>query len=256
MRPIPLERWLVPDTEADWAKAKRAVMTARRAEAYYAEPAFAPAAEEGAALVMDALAPQGALTPPQPTPLETAAAQISDDLVVMVPHGAAWRLAAASVVAPTHWRLGEVAGRALGAIHGPVPGGDPELAARIGRVFSGLRPDIALERFNWTVQAGPERFTPYGASMRARAAAMAEQDAAAGLYLRVERQTIRKLPASGAVLFAIRVCVDPLVDAIALDQDRAAFARAWRAAGDAARAYKGWAVYDRLIAALLPEAVA
>jgi hypothetical protein len=120
-------------------------------------------------------------------------------------------------------------------------------------MFDALAADNVLERFNWTVQAGAERFTPSSAPLVARARAAREEEAAALLHLRVERQTVRKLPRSGAVAFTIRVCIDPLVDALRVEGAEAAFTNVWRTAPDYVRAYKNWPAYDRLVEALLRD---
>ena len=71
-----------------------------------------------------------------------------------------WILTAAVVAAPTYWWPDEQIGRSLFGLHHPVPGGDPDLARRINRVFDNLQPGKVLERFNWTVQAEGTRHTP------------------------------------------------------------------------------------------------
>ena len=63
----------------------------------------------------------------------------------------------------------------------------------------------------------------------------------------MERQTITRLPGAGAVLFTIRVCLDPVA---ALEpEDRRALASAWRGLGPDGRAYKGWAALEALVEA-------
>ena len=52
---------------------------------------------------------------------------------------------------------------------------------------------------------------------------------------------------AGAILFTIRVCLDPLT---ALDEaDRPRLAAAWRALGPSGRAYKGWDALEPLVTA-------
>lgn len=252
LSPISQARWLTPDSEAAALPEKRALMRSQRG-AVVAGLAFArEAAEEAAALVQEAV---GETAEAWPSAFEAAAALVSDDLCVMTPEDEGWRLGPAVVCAPTFWRLSEMSGRTLAGLHGPVPDGDPRLAARIARVFSGLRPDWVLERFNWTVQAGGARYTPSSAPLKARAAAAGPEEAASLLHLRVERQTVRKLPQTGAVLFTIRIAIDPLTAALTEPADRVAFAKAWREASPQARAYKGWAVYDHLVRAVAPESL-
>ena len=70
----------------------------------------------------------------------------------------------------------------------------------------------------------------------------------------MERQTLRRLPRTGGVVFTIRVWVDPL-SAIAADPARLArFAGAWRTAHPDFRAYKKLDLYDDLVARVIDAA--
>lgn len=111
-----------------------------------------------------------------------------------------------------------------------------------------MRADQVLERFNWTLQCGPDRHTPDAAPLRRRAAETRPDQAVEQLYLRVERQTISRLPGCGGVLFTIRVCLDPAA-AIA-PADRPSLAAAWRGLGARGRAYKGWDALEPLAEAV------
>jgi hypothetical protein len=53
-----------------------------------------------------------------------------------------------------------------------------------------------------------------------------DSDIAAHAFIRVERQTLRKLPASGDILFTIRIYLDPL-SVLAKSPDRKALAAAF-----------------------------
>ena len=252
LRPIAPETWLCPDTETDALAERRALMRGRRGEVYGARPGSEAAAGELAAAVHGAAGPTvGAW----PSALEGAASAVSDDLcLLMKDEEGLWRLEAASLCAPTFWRLDEKLGEPLGGLHGPVPGANPGMVGRIHRMFDALRPGQVLERFNWTVQPGTERFTPSQAPFKARAAEMDEAGALDGLWLRVERQTISKLAVSGAVVFTIRVAIDPLRAVLAGPGHAEAFAAAWEGIDPVLADYKGWPHYQRLVRAALAQA--
>jgi dimethylamine monooxygenase subunit A len=235
LRPIDPAHWLFPDSERhvlDW----KAGLLSRPELVLRQAPQARGAADEAASLVCaEAGAPQGDLI--------AAAHLVSDDLVVMTRgDDGRWLTGAIVLSAPTFFGVDHAFGRDLTALHGPVPEGD-QLAARIARVFDALRPGQVLERFNWTLQWGAERFTPDAAPLRAAAQAASPELARDHLHVRVERQTIIKLPETGAVLFTIRVCLDP-VGALAADEI-AALAQAWRGLGVEGRSYKGWAALER-----------
>lgn len=257
LSPIAPALWLTPDGEAASLPAKRALMVQRWEEVYASlgNPAAQAAEAEAAAVISAALGPQD-------QGFAAVGAAVSDDLVVLcsVPEGGGQGFAVSSALlcSPTYFSAAEALGKTLPQLHGPVPdqlgpGGAQALGARIGRVFQGLRPGQVLERFNWTVQAGDTRFTPSGAEVRARAQAAPASAAAELLHLRVERQTIVKLPATGAVLFTIRVALDPLVAVFAVPGARAAFAHAWANAPPHVAAYKRWDTHAHLVEHLLNQ---
>ncbi|KCZ90750.1 hypothetical protein HJO_12901 [Hyphomonas johnsonii MHS-2] len=251
LAPIPVAQWLTPDTEAaTWLPEKTELMRTHRAQVF-ADTGVPDAIDEAAAAV---LAVTGSGDMVWESPLELAASRVSDDLCLLLPDDdGQWVLRAASLVTPTFWSLEEKAGQALAGIHSAVPDANPDLVSRIGRMFDALRPGMVLERFNWTVQAGPTRFTPLAAPLKALAAATPDTAALDVLHLRVERQTIMKLPETGAVIFTIRICVDPLKAALPDTDHVAEFAAAWDGIDPALAAYKGWPSYERLVKAALRQ---
>ncbi|WP_300379877.1 heme-dependent oxidative N-demethylase subunit alpha family protein [Henriciella sp.] len=238
LRPIPESKWLVPDTEnEEWLPGKRIVMATRPDETVLGDVNGLPA-RELLSLVGEAVG--GSPHHSWETALEAAASIVSDDLCLLERDtDGAWVLTAAVVAAPTYWWPEDQLGLSLADLHDPVPGGNPQLAARINRIFDNLASDRVLERFNWTVQAEGTRHTPD----RPRADGVAPEQ----LFLRVERQTIRKLPETGAICFTIRVCMDPLLPILADADLRETFEDAWLGAAPEIRAYKGWDELEPLV---------
>lgn len=165
---------------------------------------------------------------PGDNPLIAASRLVQEDLILMRQGEDGWRLAAGSLCFPSSWKLTEKFGKAIHDIHGPVPGFGPgtRMAELIARMFDKLA--VLVERFNWSVQANGELYHPL--SDRRRIARSAETDStfpggdvAGHAFIRVERQTLRKLPASGDILFTIRIHLDPLA-VLARHPDRAALA--------------------------------
>ena len=251
LAPIDTERWLVPDTEAAaWLPAKTVLMRTHR-DLVFADTGIPAVIEELADAVMAVTGMGEAIWE---SPLEMAAARVSDDLCLLMPNAdGLWTLRAASLVAPTFWSLADKIGEPLTGLHGPVPNANPGLVNRIARMFDGLRPGHVLERFNWTVQAGSSRFTPSSEPLKAMARTAPEDAALELLHLRVERQTISKLPETGAVVFTIRVCIDPLHAALPDAAHRRAFEAAWDGIDPALADYKGWPDHDRLVRAALAQ---
>jgi hypothetical protein len=149
--------------------------------------------------------------------LQIAARLVQEDLVLMRRSDDGWRLVAASLCFPSSWSLAEKFGRPLQDIHNPVPAFGPgsRMATLITRIFDNLRIEQPVERLNWSLQEDAELYHPRSKSQRD---ARIERDGttllgalpAEAAFIRVERQTLRKLPASGDILFTIRVYLDPI----------------------------------------------
>lgn len=247
LRPIAPEAWL-EGGEADPSARKDRLFAAHPSLVWAEVEGSRPAQAEVLGLV-ERLARVEAR--PDLPPLWSAARAAPDDLCLMERRDGAWTLTALSLCAGTFFTAAEVIGKALPELHAPVPGFGERFAVRVARIFDALAPDAILERRNWTVMAGDDLFAPDGEAIRARIAAIAPESAAEALFVRVERQTIRKLPATGAIVFTIRVWRHALAALEADPQLRAAFARAWRGASAEFRAYKRLALYDHLVEGFL-----
>jgi hypothetical protein len=131
--------------------------------------------------------------------LEAAAVRVQEDLCVLLPdeHGHLV-LAAACVCFPSHWKLADKMGKPAWEIHGPVPRYDDELAKKVETFLDRLRPPGVMKRRNWTIHERGDLFAPH-ASEHADPTIPPEE-----LWLRTERQTLRRLPETDAVVFTIR----------------------------------------------------
>lgn len=141
-------------------------------------------------------------------PLTALGRLVPEDFCIMLPDVASgeYRLAAAILCFPSRWLLAEKIGRPLTMIHDPVPDYDDDLARRVNRVFEGVRVERPLVRVNWTIHPTPELFLALGLSDKQ----MMVPEPSGTMYLRTERQTLVRLPCSGAVVFGIKTSVSPL----------------------------------------------
>ncbi|PBB20049.1 DUF3445 domain-containing protein [Mesorhizobium sp. WSM4313] len=162
-------------------------------------------------------------------PLAKASLLVQEDLILMRRDERGWRLAAGSLCFPSSWSLQEKFGKPLQEIHKPVPGFGPGTrpAELINRMFDGLQGQ-AVERFNWSIQAGDALYHPLSNVERIdratnRPGRFADGDVDVHAFIRVERQTLRKLPLSRDILFTIRIHLDPL-KLLVRHPDRAALA--------------------------------
>lgn len=146
-------------------------------------------------------------------PIATAGRLVQDDLLVMDrPEGADEHVLVAGVLCfPAHWTLTEKLGRAMLRIHRPVAEYPGDLARRVQRFFDGVQPGRPLWRANWHVAAGPEIVTPVREAEK-DAAYRARNARAEKAWLRVERQTVTRLPRTRAALFGVRTLITHVDD--------------------------------------------
>lgn len=140
-------------------------------------------------------------------PLLTASRLVQDDLLVLQRGEAGWRLTAGSLSFPSSWRLGEKIGKVLDDIHASVPrfGPGTRAAEVMARMFDAMRPDLPMIRWNWSLYGDDGLFHPDGSDPALPRFGPGER--ADPVHLRVERQTLRKLEQTGAIVFTIRISV-------------------------------------------------
>ena len=191
----------------------------------------------------------GAVCHAMDAPLATLGLLTAEDFCLLLPDPASGedRLAGAVLCFPSRWLLSEKLCRPLTAIHEPVPDYEAALARRVNRVFETLRPGRGLWRVNWLVPATPEPHLPLGLSDKT----VAEANPSEGLYLRTERQTLTRLPETGAVAFSIKTSICPL-EALTPDQ-AAALSRELAALEPAVIAYRAGADMHAAALARLAE---
>jgi dimethylamine monooxygenase subunit A len=142
--------------------------------------------------------------------LATAGLLVQEDLVIMGRSPEGWRLMAASLCFPSAWNLHEKLGRLMHEVHGPVPGfnKDTRNAGLIERMFDNLRVEQPVIRWNWTLFGEDTLYLPGEEKRMTRR--FGDGPVADHVFMRLERQTLRKLPKSGEILFTIRTHIDPV----------------------------------------------
>lgn len=143
-------------------------------------------------------------------PLEFAGRLVQEDLCLVQGTADGPVLAAATLCFPSRWRLSDKIGKPLAAVHAPVPLYADRLARPVDRFMGHIKPGHIAARLNWSVLDDPALFQPDGKWKRQARPDITAENVGTRIFLRVERQTLRRLPASDAVLFGIRVHVYPL----------------------------------------------
>jgi len=252
------DRWIEPDADLAYHLAEKRRLFAEHGEQVFRTepetheaqqeildtlseylPSHHPAVYRRDGKVMQVAGTELDLADTSMPPLFGAGLLVQDDLVVMRKGERGWRIAAAFLAFPSSWSLTEKFGKVMDEVHAPVPDfqGGSRNAGLINRMFDNLSPDRFVVRWNWSVNWGYKLYRPTPQPRSETALVPSE-----GAYLRVERQTLRRMPVSGDILFTIRIYLDP-VTAIAGQPDAprlaASLADQLEAMNDAQIDYKG-----------------
>ncbi|KAJ5767262.1 uncharacterized protein N7511_004878 [Penicillium nucicola] len=187
-------------------------------------------------------------------PMATAARLVQDDLALMIerPDGEYYLLAGAILLAG-FWRLTDKLGMRLSEIHtsGDVPGYKSKLEKGMMNFFRRLKPEDPVIRNNYFIQVddslawshsiGPEDAETVSWNT-------AEKNRAIEChYFRSERQSLRRLPKSGAVVFTIRTYFEPITGIAGEPYVPGRLADAVRSWGDDVSRYKGREKYQEVL---------
>lgn len=232
-RSLELGEWLLADDERERDLAWKAQLLAERhAEVFAAldSPAVHAASREVLHLVRAATGT--ADTASDVHPLDAAGRLVQEDLCLVVLRDGSPHLDAASLCFPSYWRLADKLGRPMAGVHEPVAHYGAELATKVDRLLGRLRPDRPVWRRNWSLHDDARYFLPDPTPPR-------DVTPPDGLFLRSERQTLRRLTSTDAVLFTIRTQQVPLAVLTQRPAIAHHMARAISAWSPAMAAYKG-----------------
>lgn len=272
LMPLAPAEWILVDDDlaADLAEKQRLLAT-RHADVFAALPGSEPGSRE----VLDRLADHLAqhhpqlyrrdgnrllragdgvafdLAPSSLHPLDLAGRLVQEDLCLMRPEGEGWVLAAASLCFPTRWRLADKIGRPLAPIHAPVPGFAETLGNPVERFFHRLGAGRGVWRANWGLIDDPALFQPTGHFRTDPAAGVTAENVGDKLWLRVERQTLLRLPQTGDILFTIRILRERLRETAAVPARAGRLAELIRSMPAELKAYKSITPFEPALLAYL-----
>lgn len=189
-------------------------------------------------------------------PLRAAGLLAQEDFCLMQPHPDGHRLTAAVLCFPSRWSLAEKLGKPLPSVHAEVPFYGDRLANPVERFFTSLRHGRLAQRLNWSVVDDPRLFQVGGKHRTAFEHDIDVENALDRLWLRVERQTFRRLPRTGCIVFGIRIHVTPL-DRVAREPGEAArLSEAIQALPMEMRTYKSIGPFIAVLTEVLGRAAA
>jgi hypothetical protein len=216
--PLDPQDWIIVDDAHAGQMAERGrLLRDRRPQVLALDPLAMPAALElldAVVAVLEARGdhlmtssglrrPDGVTVPLDRTdPMGTLGHLVQQDLCLMERRGDEHVLTGAVLCFPASWTLSEKFMRPLTGIHVPVDVYDDSMARRVQRLFDGVQVGRPLWRFNALWYADPTLHQP-----RREGDRRPEQGAQDAAYLRTERQSLVRLPATQAVVFGIHTSV-------------------------------------------------
>ena len=192
--------------------------------------------------------------PLKENPMAMCARLVQDDLALMIerPDGQYYLLGGAVLLAG-FWRLTDKLGMPLSEIHtsGNVPHYKEKLETGMMKFFTRLRPETMYCRNNYFLQVDDN--LPWSVSIGEEDAPVvswstAEKDKAiAHHWFRSERQSLRRLPKTGAVVFTIRTYFHPITEICQEDYVPGRLASGVRSWDGTVAKYKGREKYEKVL---------
>lgn len=218
LTPVTMDNWLTQDDAFAAQMAYRDHLIDTRTDDVHA---CSPAARTSAGELLDTLLvelpathagyksdgtymhrPDGVAVPiHRDMPLLTVGRLVQEDIAILQKDAEHHLMTAGLICFPAHWRLAEKIGRTLTDLHTPVSQYNPDIAMRIERLFTRLRPNTPLQRANVLIYTDPDLHQPASERTSKPIAKNTPR------YIRSERQTLRRLPGSGSIIFAIHTYI-------------------------------------------------
>ena len=195
---------LVRLSEEEWLQPKPDLTARRAGFAEWPEGVqLTPEADEPGRELAAMIGVEGALP-------EAALSRHEDMCLLSLGENDQYRLIGAAVAWPSDWHPKDKIGLPLRALHAPIAGYEEQLATGVDRFMATLKAGAIYGRCNWFIAAtGERRWLEHRPPAEAFAHVTAE-NAGNTLFVRSERQTLRRLPETGAILFTIGIYVEPL----------------------------------------------
>ncbi|KAK4653345.1 hypothetical protein QC762_512460 [Podospora pseudocomata] len=193
-------------------------------------------------------------------PMQMAARLVQDDLAIMIERedGNYYLLAGATLL-PGFWRLEDKFGMGLSEIHtsGDVPQYKEKLEKGMMNFFRRVKPQEMVARNNYFFQVDDQLGWSWSIGLEDApnvSWATAEKNRAIQHhYFRSERQTLRRLPNSGGVVFTIRTYFHPVTEIAEEDYVPGRLASAVRSWGEDVSRYKGKDKYQDVLLEYLDQ---
>lgn len=166
--------------------------------------------QSGFAFAVDAVAP-----------MRSAGDAVQEDLLLLDPAQEGVPLIAGHLCFANAWCLDDKMGQPFLAIHGPVPQFDTTIGPPSQKLIERLKPGRPVARLNWAVKPTGQLdcTSRWDQWMEDRKREVTPGNAGATCWMRIERQTLVRMPQSGTVLFTLHTYTQP-VESMTVDQQQ------------------------------------
>lgn len=173
-------------------------------------------------------------------PLDIAGRLVQEDLAMLVERDGRLVFGGGSVCFPNRWDLTSKLGRTMEEVHAPVDRLNDQLRDPIESFFARLSVDKPFWRLGWGVLDTDDPYQPMdgSASVPPALPTVGSPDTGERLFLRVERETLRRFASTNCVLFTIRTYIRPLSHLVERPVDAGRLADALSQLPDDVREYK------------------
>ena len=260
VRPLDLDDWIEMGPDADgprgWIAQKERLLTAQRDTVFAVLDGIEPDAREVADALVEHLRrrwPERFADTRLDTslhPLDAASRLVAEDVVLMVERDGRLVFGGGSVCFPNCWDLRSKLGLTMAEVHGPVARLNDQLEDGVDAFLDRLRPERSFWRLGWGILDVADGYTPLDGEGPPRP----DAPDAADVLVRVERETLRRFPETGCVLFTIRTYIAPIASVGDDAASAAALARAVAAMTADVRGYKDLATLGDAVVARLSAA--
>ncbi|CZT16497.1 uncharacterized protein RCC_02340 [Ramularia collo-cygni] len=149
---------------------------------------------------------------PSTSPFDVLLENIPEDFAIMLrdPSTGSYTFRAGIIMSSLGWTLGSKIGKRLDEVHGPVPDYKARMSASMDRFFAKMPTDKPIQRGSWGIEVGKPLFMPAGPEREGLKAKQKLDRGIEDMHLRVDWQTLRRLPLSGAVVFNFKALFTPV----------------------------------------------
>ncbi|KAI9706762.1 MAG: hypothetical protein M1820_004732 [Bogoriella megaspora] len=148
------------------------------------------------------------------SPFDVLLQNVPEDFAIMLrnPEDGIYHFRAGIICSSLGWSVGSKIGMKLHEIHDPIPDYKEKMRASMDRYFAKKPTDRAIQRGSWGLEVHEPLFMPPGDPHEALRSAQDPSHTISDMNLRVDWQTLRRLPLSGAVVFNFKGLFTPITE--------------------------------------------